>query len=287
MKYRFIQQYQGSLPVATISRLLGVSRSAYYRSQQGQISTREQVNQVLVPEIRSIHQKSDGSYGSPRIWETLRDRGIRCGRKRVARLMRLHGIRAKTTRRFKITTRSRKGQFRAPDLLGRKFSIGEPNRVWTSDITFIWTREGWTYLAVVLDLYSRMIVGWELSSRPTGSLVTIALERALELRQPPVGLILHSDRGTQYTSTEIRELAKERGIQLSMGRKGDCYDNAVTESFFHTLKIELTYFRRYDTRLEASTSIFAYIEAFYNSQRKHSSIGNLSPMQYESLSNIP
>jgi transposase InsO family protein len=195
--------------------------------------------------------------------------------------MRLHGIRAKMARRFKVTTRSRSTQVVAPDLVQRRFMIQQSNRVWTSDITYIWTREGWIYLAVVLDLCSRMVVGWEVSSRLTASLVTTAVERALYWRRPDEDLILHSDRGSQYASTELRSLAKEQMLRLSMGRTGSCYDNAVTESFFHTLKTEHTFFHRYETRQDARISIFEYIETFYNQQRLHSTLGNLSPMQFE------
>ena len=182
--------------------------------------------------------------------------------------MRLHGIRAKTVRRYKVTTHSRSGQAIASDLVHRNFTTDTPNRVWTTDITYIWTREGWTYLAVVLDLFSRMIVGWELSSRLTASLVTSAMNRAISWRKPDEGLILHSDRGSQYASDDFVELAKEHRFQRSMGRTGSCYDNAVTESFFHTLKTEHINFYRYETRLDARTSIFDYIEVFYNRQRK-------------------
>ena len=168
-----------------------------------------------------------------------------------------------------------------PDLVQRNFNAGRPNQVWTSDITYLWTHEGWAYLAVVLDLCSRMIVGWELSARLTASLVTSAVERALAWRNPSEELVLHSDRGSQYASNELIALSKEHGIRLSMGRTGNCYDNAVTESFFHTLKTEHIYFTRFETRQDARTSIFDYIEVFYNRQRMHSTINNLSPMQYE------
>lgn len=287
MKYRFINEHQDRMPVVQLCELFQVSRSAYYRWQQTGRSVREQRNQELLPLIQQIHRQSRRTYGSPRIWDALCKQGIRCGRHRIARLMRLHGIRAKTKRRFKVTTRSRSNQMTMPDLVQRHFSTGRPNQVWTSDITYIWTREGWAYLAVVLDLCSRMIVGWELSARLTASLVTSALERALAWRNPSKGLILHSDRGSQYASAELLELSKEHGIRLSMSRTGNCYDNAVTESFFHTFKTEHAFFTRFDTRQEARTSIFDYIEVFYNRQRMHSTINNLSPMQYEQQLNRP
>ena len=287
MKYQFIQQHQDEMSVARICQLLQVSRSAYYRWQQSGLSAREKRNQELLPLVREIHQRSDRTYGSPRIWEELRDRGIGCSRNRIARLMRLQGIQAKTKRRFKVTTRSGQHHPARPDLVQRIFGASQPNRVWTSDITFIWTREGWLYLAVVLDLYSRMIVGWELSPRFNAQLVTTALQRALTWRRPSPGLILHSDRGSQYASEELHLCAKEHGIELSMSRTGNCYDNAVTESFFHTFKTEHVYFNRYETRQDARTKIFEYIELFYNRRRKHSTIGYLSPVQYEQQLNVP
>jgi transposase InsO family protein len=195
--------------------------------------------------------------------------------------MRLHGIRAKMVRRYKVTTRSRSGQSIPTDLVQRNFAATAPNRIWTTDITYIWTREGWSYLVVVLDLFSRMIVGWQLSSRLTAAVVTSAMNRAIAWRKPDAGLILHSDRGSQYTSDEYIELVKEHRFQRSMGRTGSCYDNAVTESFFHTLKTEHSNFYRFETRSDARTSIFDYIEVFYNRQRIHSTIDNMSTVQYE------
>jgi len=287
MKYRFISDHHDRMPVAQLCQLLRVSRSAYYHWQQSGPSAREQRNLALLPMVQQIHQQSRRTYGSPRIWKALCQRGIQCGRHRIARLMRSHGIWAKTKRRFKVTTRSRHNQASVPDLVQRRFSAGRPNQVWTSDITYVWTREGWAYLAVVLDLGSRMIVGWELSERLTASLVTSAVERALSWRHPSEGLVLHSDRGSQYASHDLIALSKEHGIRLSMSRTGNCYDNAVTESFFHTLKTEHAFFTRFDTRQDARTSIFDYIEVFYNRQRMHSTINNLSPMQYEQQLNLP
>jgi putative transposase len=281
MKYQFIHDHQHPIGIKRLCAVLQVSRSAYYSWCQAGSSMRQQNNQALLERISQIHQQSHRTYGSPRIWDALRQQGIQCNRKRIARLMRLHGIRAKMVRRFKVTTRSCSTQTVAPDLVQRQFLIHQPNCVWTSDITYIWTREGWAYLAVVLDLCSRMIVGWELSARLTASLVTTAVKRALYWRKPAEDLILHSDRGSQYASIELRSLAKEQMLRLSMGRTGSCYDNAVTESFFHTLKTEHIYFHCYETRQEARTSIFEYIETFYNQQRLHSTLGYRSPMQFE------
>ncbi|HLF20388.1 MAG TPA: IS3 family transposase [Bacteroidota bacterium] len=287
MKYRFIDTHQHLWSVDGLCTVLQVSRSAYYRWRQVGPSMREQRNQALLPLVEEIHRQSRRTYGSPRIWQALSQQGIRCGRHRIARLMRLYGIRAKTKRRFKVTTRSGHTQTTVPDLVQRDFHAQGPNQLWTSDITYVWTREGWAYLAVVLDLYSRMIVGWELSARLTASLVTSAVDRALAWRTPSEGLVLHSDRGSQYASNELLELSKEHGIRLSMSRTGNCYDNAVTESFFHTFKTEHVFFSRFETRQDARTSIFDYIEVFYNRQRMHSTIRNLSPMQYEQQLNHP
>jgi transposase InsO family protein len=281
MKYAFIQQHQKVIPVKDLCKILNVSRSAYYRWKSVGISQREQANQALLPLIQQIHQYSRKVYGSPRIYNALRQHGIGCSRNRIARIMHNAGIRAKTVRRYKITTRSRVSRVTTPDFVQRNFSAPKPNYIWTTDITYVWTKQGWAYLAVVLDLFSRMIVGWELSTRLSTSLVTESVKRALFKRAPSERLILHSDRGSQYTSTQLQEFAKEHNIQLSMGRTGSCYDNAVTESFFHTLKTEHLSFHRYETRLDARTSIFDYIETFYNQHRLHSTIGYRSPMQYE------
>jgi len=281
MKYRFIHDHQNEIPVQRMCHELNISRSAYYTWCQSTPTASEHQNGELLERIRDIHQQSRRTYGSPRICHSLRQQGIRCSHKRVARLMHIHSIRAKMVRRFKVTTRSSSTQALAPDLVQQRFMIHQPNRIWTSDITYIWTREGWVYLAVVLDLCSRMIVGWEVSSRLTASLVTTAVRRALYQRRPTQKVILHSDRGSQYASTQLHSLAKEQSLCLSMGRTGSCYDNAVTESFFHTLKTEHIYFQHYETRQDARTSIFEYIETFYNKRRLHSYLGYLSPMQFE------
>ncbi len=276
MKYRFIHDHH--MNIRRLCGLLRISRSAYYRWQQTRPTKhRDQ----LLGRILQIHLDSGKRYGSPRIYRALRQEGYQCNHKRIARLMRIHGIQAKMVRRFKITTRSSSTKTIAPDLVKRNFNPPEANRVWTSDITYIWTREGWAYLAVVMDLYSRMIVGWEAGPRLTASLVTSAVQRAIFWRRPTKKVVLHSDRGSQYASTELRSLAKEQNLLLSMGNTGSCYDNAVTESFFHTLKTEHIYFHKYDTRQQARTSIFQYIETFYNQRRLHSSLGYLSPVQFE------
>ena len=279
--FEFIKDHSVRHRVRPLCRVLGVSRSGFYSFCQRPPSARKQANDILVAQIAEIHRQSHQTYGSPRMYHALRQRGLRASRKRVARLMRLHHIRARTKRRFKVTTRSRHAPVITPDLVQRRFQTLGPNMVWTSDITYVWTREGWVYLAVVLDLYSRLIVGWDLSDRLTADLITSALGRAVDRRQPESRLIFHSDRGRQYDSQEVRSLLDQHNMRPSMGETGSCYDNAVTESFFHTLKTEHTFFERYQTREEARHSIFQYIEVFYNRQRLHSTIGNLSPWQFE------
>lgn len=261
--------------------MLGVSRSAYYHHRAHPMSTHQKADTELLDRIAAVHQASRGVYGSPRVHDALKGEGIRCSRKRVAKLMREHHLRAKTVRRFRVTTHS--GRLRRPcvDLIQRRFDIGSVNRIWTSDITYLLTGQGWMYLAVVLDLSSRRVVGWELSTRLTTELVTMALQRALDTREVTPGLILHSDRGTQYTSQEVGLMIREHGLRQSHGLS--CYDNAVTESFFHTLKTEHLQFEHFETRDHARASLFDYIEIFYNRQRKHSTLGMISPEQYEKL----
>ena len=277
--YDFIRERSGPSRVRALCRVLGVSPSAYYRWRAHPMSHRRSVDAELLERIRAIHHANRGLYGSPRIHDALRSQGIGCSRKRVARLMREHHIRAKTVRRFRVTTRSGRAQHRCVDLVERRFHVERPNRIWTSDITYLWTREGWAYMAVVLDLHSRRVVGWELAARLTTDLVTTALARALTTRPIATGLVLHSDRGSQYTSQEIHRLTREYGIQQSHGFS--CFDNAVTESFFHTLKTEHIRFETFQTRQQARVSLFDYIEVFYNRQRKHSTLAMKSPVQFE------
>ncbi len=235
----------------------------------------------MVIEIELSHKASDRTYGSPRVHEDLQEQGIRCGRKRVARLMRENGIRAKQARRFKATTDSDHNDPVAPNLLDREFRVDVPDRVWVADLTYIWTREGWLYLAVILDLFSRRVVGWSMSKRITSQLTLEALSVALWSRKPSPGLLHHSDRGSQYTCGDYRDVLDEHGVLCSMSRKGDCWDNAVAESFFKTLKVERVNDRDYWTREEAQTDIIDYIERFYNRKRRHSYLGYVSPVEYE------
>ena len=262
-------------------RVLGVSRSGYYAWLVRPESERSRRNQSLLSEICLVHHRSRRSYGSPRVTDDLRVSGLCCSEHRVARLMRQHGIRAKTVRKFRVTTNSKHAFPVAPNLLDRQFAVSRPNAVWVSDITYIWTTEGWLYLAGVMDLYSRRIVGWAMSHRIDGELTLAALRQALTQRQPSVGLVHHSDRGKQYAARDYQTLLREHGVVCSMSRKGDCWDNAPMESFFGTLKQELVYQEHFVTRDDAKAKIFEYIEVFYNRQRRHSSVGSRSPVEFE------
>lgn len=281
MKYDFIFNHRSALRVKKMCRALQVSRSGYYDWRNRGMSKRERSNKALLEKIKRAFEDSKETYGSPRVTIELRDNGNICSHNRVARLMRLNGIAAKTKRKFKITTLSGHNQPVAPDLVNRFFEADRPNRLWSSDITYIWTKEGWLYLSVILDVCGRRIVGWSVNERLTKELIIEAFRRAVRLRTPPPGMIFHSDQGSQYASGEFRKLLEKHGVQASMGSKGDCYDNAIAESFFHTLKTELIYFENYQTREEARLSIFEYIELFYNRKRRHSAIGYKTPVDFE------
>jgi transposase InsO family protein len=269
--------------VEKMCRILGVSRSGYYSRRKNGKSKRDEEQERLFTIIKEIYIDSRGIYGSPRITAELRRRGERCNKKKVARIMKSEGMKAKTVRRYKSTTNSNHKCKIAENIIKQNFVITKPNKVWVSDITFIRTREGWLYLAAILDLYSRRVVGWKADKHMYSDLVSDALLRALEERSIEEGLIFHSDQGKQYASDEIRNLLKQNKIIQSMSRKGNCYDNAVAESFFHTLKTEHINFEKYKTRMEAKLSLFDYIEIFYNRKRLHSSIGYKPPVEYENL----
>lgn len=264
-------------------RVLAVSTSGYYDWRGRAESRRQKEDRRLVVEIKAIHKESRQTYGSPRIHDELKDRGRRCGRKRVACLMRLHGIRAKQTRRFKATTDSKHTLPVAENVLSRQFTPSAPDVAWAADITYIPTRQGWLYLAVVIDLFSRRVVGWSMHKRLKRRLVLDALKMALRGRSPAPGLIHHSDRGSQYASADYQALLEAQQMVCSMSRRGNCWDNAPVESFFSTLKRELVHHRRYQTRAEARAEIFEYIEVWYNRRRRHSSLGSKSPVEYEEL----
>ena len=281
MKFRFIREHSARHRVRTLCRVLGVSPSGFYAWLRRPESQRRREDRRLLHQIRVIHRQSRRSYGSPRIHAELRAQGVRCGRNRVARLMCEEGVRAKAPRRFKVTTRSSKSHAVAPNRLDRRFEVETPDTVWGGDITYVWTREGWLYLAVLMDLCSRRIVGWSLKERLIGELTLEALDRALEVRQPGPGLLHHSDRGSQYTAKTYRVRLRSRGFEASMSRRGNCWDNAPLESFFATLEKELLQGATFATRRQARAAIFDYVEGFYNRRRLHSALGYLSPAQYE------
>jgi putative transposase len=281
MKYWFIDQNRSSHGVQKMCRVLEVSRSGYYGWKRQPRSKRQKDNEKILMEIKESHKNSRRAYGSPRITEDLQANGTKCGENRVARLMKMHGIVGKAKKKFKATTNSRHNLPVAENVLNQNFTAEKPNTIWVSDITYIWTLEGWLYLVVILDLFSRQVVGWAMSDRLTSGFVVKALYQAIGRRRPPSGCIFHSDRGVQYASSDFRDALKAFGFIQSMSRKGNCYDNAVAESFFHTLKTEHVYEYRYETRAEARQSIFDYIEMFYNRQRRHSALGYRSPVSYE------
>ena len=280
MRYTVIQQYRSQFSIRMMCRAMRVSRSGYYDWVGRPESARAQHHRALTEKIHYFHQASRRTYGSPRIREDLLEVGEQVGENTVARLMQRGGIVPKTIRKFRVTTDSRK-TVPAPNRLERQFTTAQPNQRWVSDITFIPTREGWLYLAVIIDLYSRAVIGWAMHKRMKAALVMNALKMALMRRKVRSPLLLHSDQGSQYAATDYRAMLAANGIECSMSRKGNCWDNAVAESFFHTLKTELVHHEDYRSRTEAKASIFEYIEVFYNRQRRHSHIGQVAPLVFE------
>jgi transposase InsO family protein len=283
MRFQFIKDHQDQFPVTRMCQELGVSPSGYYAWRHRPPSAREMANQELFKEIESVYNNSDGTYGSPRIYRELQAQGVSCSENRVARLMKLRRLSAKQVRRYKSTTKRNKKHRAAPNLLKRDFTADRPDHKWLSDITYIPTQEGWLYLAAVLDLYTRRIVGWAMSERMTSDLTLAALRMAIQQRRPVAGLIHHSDQGSQYTDQAYQALLETHGILPSMNGVGTWYDNAPMESFFGTLKSERVHHCLYRTRDEARPDLFYYIEAFYNRRRRHSSLDYLSPEAYEQL----
>ncbi len=282
MSFRFIEDHRDSYPVRPMCAVLEVSPAGYYAWRERPVSERARCNASLLAAIRQVHQDSSGRYGSPRVHAVLRRQGRGVSRGRIERLMHRHGIRAIMTPPRRVrTTDSRHDLPIAPNLVEREFTAAAPNRVWLADITYIPTTEGWLYLAAIMDLFSRKIVGWAMRDYMHTELASSALTMAIRLQRPGDGLIHHSDRGVQYASHTYRDALSEAGIAASMSRKADCYDNAPMESFFHTLKTELVHHRQYQTHAEAQRDIFAYIEGFYNRTRLHSAIGYLTPIEME------
>jgi putative transposase len=280
VKCAVIARYRGEFPLALMCRVLEVARSTFYAWRHRPPSPRVAQDTRLCLELTAFHHRSGRTYGRPRLLRDLRDAGYRVGHERVRRLMRAAGLVGTPRRKFRVTTQSTPGRA-STNVLGRQFAVGPLNRAWVADITYCGTREGWLYLAVLLDVGSRRVVGWATSPRVERSLVLTALRRALALRPPGDALVHHSDRGTQYASLEYQAVLAARGIRVSMSRPGDCWDNAVAESFFATLKRELLQRTRWPTRLAAVEALTGYIDGWYNRIRRHSSLGYLSPMQFE------
>jgi transposase InsO family protein len=281
VKFRFIVAEKVNHPVRSLCRVLSVSRSGFYAWERREESTRAKEDRRLKERIRELHRDSRGTYGSPRIHQQLKQEEAGIGRRRTARLMREDAIWGKPLRRYVVTTDSAHDHPVAPNLLDRCFSSSEPDRVWVSDITYVLTTEGWLYLAVVLDLFSRRVVGWAMANHLRSELVIRALEMAVEQRQPAPGLLFHSDRGVQYTSSAFQQRLAAHGMRCSMSRLGNCWDNAPAESFFRTLKVEGLPDKPCANRKAAELTVFEFIEGFYNRRRLHSSLGYVSPAVYE------
>jgi putative transposase len=281
VRFAFIAVEKARFSIRVLCATLDVSRAGFYAWQGRPLAPRAQADERLGLEITTIHAESRQRYGSPRIHAELRERGHHTSRKRVARLMRHHGLAARRRRRYRVTTDSRHPFPVAPNVLARQFAQAAPDRAWVTDITYIPTGEGWLYLAVILDLCSRFVVGWAMSERITRALTLEALDMALVRRRPGHGLLHHSDRGSQYASGDYQDMLAAAGIVCSMSRRGNCWDNAVAESFFATLKVELVHDATWETRAAARSALFEYVEVFYNGQRRHSSLGYLSPRVFE------
>jgi len=285
MKYQFMKIHRSEFSVKKMSQILKISKSGYYKWGNKKLSKREKENDMLLNQIKDIYADNKGRYGSPRITKELRKTGKRYGKNRITMLMRKNNIMAKTKRKFKITTNSKHNYPAAPNILKQDFTAAGINQKWVSDITYIYTKEGWLYLAGILDLCSKKIVGWSMGCRLTRDLSIKALEQALKRRNIDGDLILHSDRGIQYSCHDYTDLIADNCLVQSMSGKGNCYDNAAMESFFKTLKTELVHWERYATRDEAKKSVFEYIEVYYNRKRMHSSIGYMNPVEFENSLN--
>lgn len=281
MRFAFVHAEKACFPVATLCRVVGVTRQGYYaytkrRPRKGGVSETS-----LRDRLRSLHAESRGTYGSPRLLAALRAEGAHVGKRRVERAMRSMGLAARTRRRFRVTTKANPAHEVVSNTLARRFEASKPNERWVTDISYVWTEEGWCYLAVILDLFSRAVVGWSLDASLSTKLPLAALDMAVKRRNPERGLLHHSDRGCQYTSNDYVDALHELGIELSMSRRGNCWDNAVAESFFATLKTELVYGRSWSTRQTLRLAVFDYIEVFYNRKRLHSTLSYKTPAQIE------
>ncbi|WP_418294821.1 IS3 family transposase [Microvirga ossetica] len=283
MRFTFIDAAKAEFPIQRLCQVLEVSQSGYFAWRSRPACQRQRDDLMLLAHVRSAFRESNGTYGSPRMTRELQDQGLPIGRRRTARLMRENGLKARQKRRFKRTTDSHHAFPIAPNLLEQDFSAERPNQKWNADISYVWTGEGWLYLAVVLDLFARRVVGWAVSDRLHKELALEALRKALVIRRPSEGLTHHADRGSQYCSIEYQAELRKHGIRISMSGKGNCYDNSVVETFFKTLKSELVWRTVFQTRAEAREAIGRYIDGFYNPVRRHSTLDYVSPVQFERL----
>lgn len=283
MKYQFIYENRKNFDISKICCIIGVKRSSYYSWLKRPISKRKQEDEFLISKIENIYEKSEKLYGTLRIHASLKQEGVICGHNRIARLKQGNGIYAKTKKKFKHQGKYTPQDNTSPNLLNREFNQEAPNQVWVSDITYILANSKWHYLCTVIDLFNNEIVGWSVDDNMRADLVVKAIQKAYQKSHPKAGLIFHSDQGIQYSSGKVRTLLKEYGFRQSMSRRGNCWDNAVAESFFHTLKTEHIQFHNYRTKEELELSIFKYIESFYNTVRLHSSLGYMSPMNYKKV----
>ena len=281
MRFRFIEEHRHAFCAKRMCDVLGVSSRGLRAYRNRPASQRQRTDMVVLAHIKEQSRLSLGSYGRPRMTEELKELGLNVGHRRVGRLMRKNGIRVERSKRYKVTTDSNHAFNIAPNLLNRDFQAEGPNQKWAGDISYVWTREGWLYLAVILDLHSRRVIGWAVSNRMKRDLAIRALKMAVALRQPPKGCIHHTDRGSQYCSHDYQKLLRHHGFMVSMSGKGNCYDNSAVETFFKTIKAELIWRRPWHTRREAELAIFQYINGFYNPRRRHSALGWKSPVAFE------
>ncbi|MFC6638967.1 IS3 family transposase [Sulfitobacter sediminilitoris] len=281
MRFRFIEEHGRDFPTNRLCQVLDVSERGLRAYRSRPASQRQRTDMVVLAHIKEQSRLSLGSYGRPRMTEELKELGLNIGHRRVGRLMRENGIQVERSKKYKVTTDSNHAFNIAPNLLNRDFAANEPNRKWAGDISYVWTREGWLYLAVILDLHSRRVIGWAVSNRMKRDLAIRALQMAVALRQPPKGCIHHTDRGSQYCSHDYQKLLRQHGFQVSMSGKGNCYDNSAVETFFKTIKAELIWRRSWQTRRDAELAIFQYINGFYNPRRRHSALGWKSPVAFE------
>ena len=283
MRFRLIDVAKKEFPVQRMCKVLDVSQSGYFAWRDRPACRRQRQDMVLLAHIRSAFALSLGTYGSPRMTRELQEDGLKVGRRRTARLMSDNGLRARQKRRYKRTTDSQHAWPVAPNLIDQDFRAERPDEKWGADISYVWTREGWLYLAVVIDLFARRVVGWAVGDRLHRDLALAALRKALLTRRPSPGLIHHSDRGSQYCSIDYQAELRRHGILISMSGKGNCYDNAMVETFFKTLKSELVWRTVFDTRAEGERAIARYVDGFYNPVRRHSALDFVSPVQFEKL----